>query len=234
MSSFSLRTLTRTLVLASAAAIVPVSEAASPLPATPTVRAMAGAQPIDHIDPKSTALVVIDFQNEYLNGRMPIQDVQRAMANTQRLIKFADAHGIRVFQVQHVAPAGSPLFALDGETVKFIPQMAPRAGDTVVQKETVSVFASTDLDRRLRADDVETLLIAGLMTHACVAGAARDAVPLGYHVVVASDASATRSIVWANGATIDKDTLHRAALAEIEDTFGDVKSTAEIVALPVR
>ncbi|MGV2290171.1 isochorismatase family protein [Trinickia sp. YCB016] len=234
MPSLSLRTLTRTFVLASAAAIAPASEAASNLPATPTIRAMAGAQPIDHIDPKSTALVVIDFQNEYLNGKMPIPDVQRAMANTLRLIEFADVHGIRVFQVQHVAPAGSPLFALDGETVQFIPRMAPRARDTVLQKETVSVFASTDLDRRLKADGVKTIVIAGLMTHACVAGAARDAVPLGYQVVVASDASATRSIVRANGETVDKDALQRAALAEIEDTFGDVKSTAEIVALPAQ
>ncbi|KVV48327.1 cysteine hydrolase [Burkholderia territorii] len=234
MFAFSLRTLTRSLVFASAATIVPVAEAAPALPATPTIRAMAGAQPIDHIDPKSTALVVIDFQNEYLNGKMPIPDVQRAMANTRRLIEFADRHGIPVFQIQHVTPAGSAVFARDGETVGFIAQMAPRANDTVLQKDTVSAFASTDLDRRLKADGVKTIVIAGLMTHACVAGAARDAVPLGYQVVVASDASATRSIVRANGETIDKDTLHRAALAEIEDTFGDVKTTSEIVALPVR
>ncbi|KVL37866.1 cysteine hydrolase family protein [Burkholderia sp. MSMB1835] len=234
MFAFSLRTLTRFVVLASAATIVPVSEAAPAFPATPTIRAMAGAQPIDRIDPKSTALVVIDFQNEYLNGKMPIPDVQRAMVNTRRLIEFADKNGIRVFQVQHVTPAGSAVFARDGETVKFIPEMAPRATDTVLQKDTVSVFASTDLDRRLKDDGIKTIVIAGLMTHACVAGAARDAVPLGYQVVVASDASATRSIARANGETVDKDTLHRAALAEIEDTFGDVKSTSEIIALPVR
>jgi nicotinamidase-related amidase len=98
----------------------------------------------------------------------------------------------------------------------------------------VSVFASTDLDQRLKAANIKTLVIAGLMTHACVAGAARDAVPLGYQVVVASDASATRAIARANGDTIDKDSLHRAALAEIEDTFGDVMTTSEITHLPLR
>lgn len=81
---------------------------------------------------------------------------------------------------------------------------------------------------------IQTLIISGLMTHACVAGAARDAAPLGYNVIVASDASATRAITRANGVSIDKDSLHKAALAEVEDTFGDVLSTAQIVKLPVR
>ncbi|NIF68847.1 isochorismatase family protein [Burkholderia sp. Ap-962] len=238
MTVFSLRHLVRHLLLASAASMLPAAGAAAAdartTPATPTIRAMAGAPSLDHLDAKSTALLVIDFQNEYLNGRMPIADIAGAIANTQRLLAYADRHGMRVFQIQHVAPAGSPLFALGGDTVDFVPAMQPRATDTVLQKRTVSVFASTDLDRRLKADGVTTLLIAGLMTHACVAGAARDAVPLGYTVVVASDASATRGIVLANGQSIDKDTLHRAALAEIEDTFGEVLGTDEILALPVR
>ncbi|MFW2271901.1 cysteine hydrolase family protein [Burkholderia orbicola] len=201
---------------------------------TPTIRAMSGATPIDHLDPKTTALVVIDFQKEYFSGKMPIPDGKQAMANTQKLIKFADAAKMPVFQVQHIAPAGSAVFAIDGDTVKFQPGMEPRAHDKVVQKKTVSVFASTDLDKQLKAANIKTIIVAGLMTHACVAGAARDAVPLGYQVVVASDASATRSIKRANGATVDSATLHRAALAEIEDTFGDVLTTSEITKLPLR
>ncbi|REM27479.1 isochorismatase family protein, partial [Mycobacterium tuberculosis] len=69
---------------------------------------------------------------------------------------------------------------------------------------------------------VQTLVIAGLMTHACVAGAARDGAAQGFEVVVSSDATATRSIRRENGDTVSHDSLHRAALAEVEDTFGDV------------
>ena len=78
------------------------------------------------------------------------------------------------------------------------------------------------------------MIITGLMTHACVAGAARDAAPLGYSVVVASDASATRSITRHSGDPVSALELHNAALAEIEDTFGDVMTTDQIVALPLR
>jgi len=200
----------------------------------PGIRAMLGAQPVQHLDAATTALVVIDFQQEYFSGRMPIPDGQRAMENAQRLLAFADRARIPVFQVQHVAPAGAAVFAVDGATVAFQPGMVPRAHDVVLRKETVSVFASTDLDRRLKALGVKTIVVAGLMTHACVAGAARDAVPLGYHVVVASDASATRAITRADGQTVGKDALHAAALAEIEDTFGDVITTAAITQLPLR
>jgi nicotinamidase-related amidase len=150
------------------------------------------------------------------------------------LITFADSHKIPVYHVQHIAPAGSAVFAIDGETVKFHPDMQPRAKDAVLQKTTVSVFGSTDLNERLKQSGINTVIVAGLMTHACVAGAARDAAPLGYSVIVASDASATRAITRVNGTSIDKDALHKAALAEVEDTFGDVLSTAEIVKLPVR
>ncbi|MFJ2994461.1 cysteine hydrolase family protein [Pandoraea sp. NPDC087047] len=200
----------------------------------PTIRAMLGAAPVDHLDPKRTALVVIDFQNEYFTGRMPIPDGKKALANTQKLIAMADAAGMPVFQIQHVAPAGAAVFASDGASVAFAPGATPRARDTVLQKTSVSVFASTDLDKRLKAKGIDTLLIAGLMTHACVAGAARDAVPLGYTVVVASDATATRDIVRADGSRVTSDALHRAALAEIEDTFGDVMTTDEVLRLPLR
>lgn len=200
----------------------------------PTIRALSGATPVDHLPAGKSALVVIDFQNEYFSGRMPIPDGAAALAKTRELITFADSHKIPVYHVQHVAPAGSPVFAIDGQTVKFHPDMQPRPQDVVLQKSTVSVFASTDLDQQLKKAGIQTLIISGLMTHACVAGAARDAAPLGYNVIVASDASATRAITRANGVSIDKDSLHKAALAEVEDTFGDVLSTAQIVKLPVR
>ncbi len=198
-----------------------------------TIRAMSGATPITQIDPPTTALLVIDFQNEYFNGKMPIPDGVAAQHNAQCLIEFADQHKMPVIHIQHIGPAGSAVFAQDGKTVDFHPLMQPRPQDTLVQKTSVSVFASTDIDAQLKKAGIKTLIISGLMTHACVAAAARDATPLGYDVVVASDATATRAITRANGRSVTKDELHDSALAEIEDTFGSVLTTAQIVALPV-
>ncbi|KAF1030672.1 MAG: Streptothricin hydrolase [Pseudomonas sp.] len=200
----------------------------------PTIRALSGSTQVSQLPAGKTALLVIDFQNEYFTGKLPIPDGKAALANARKLITFADAHKMPVYHVQHIAPAGSAVFALDGQAVKFHPDMQPRAQDTVLQKTTVSVFGSSDLDKRLKSAGIESVIVSGLMTHACVAGAARDAAPLGYTVLVASDASATRSITRMDGSSVDKDALHKAALAEVEDTFGDVMTTAQIIKLAVR
>lgn len=96
------------------------------------------------------------------------------------------------------------------------------------------MIPTTDLDSQLKQAGIDTLIITGLMTHACVAGAARDAVPLGYNVIVADDASATRDLEMADGRAVAHDALHRAALASIDDTFGDVLSTGQILNLPLK
>ncbi|MFE0014336.1 cysteine hydrolase family protein [Mesorhizobium sp. NPDC059054] len=198
----------------------------------PTIRTIAGAQAPQHLDPARTALLVIDFQNEYFNGRMPIPNGEKALANARRLIERADAEGTTVYHVQHVAPAGSPVFAEDSETSAFHRDSQPAANHAILRKSSVSVFPTTDIDQRLKQSGIETLIITGLMTHACVAGAARDAVPLGYNVIVAEDACATRDLDTDNGQTIAHDTLHRAALASIDDTFGDILTTEQILKLP--
>jgi len=200
----------------------------------PTIRTIAGASAPVALHAASTALLIIDFQNEYFTGKMPIPDGMTALSNAKRLIGFADLHKMPVFHVQHVTPAGTPIFAIDGNTVAIHPSIQPGANHTVVQKSSVSVFPTTDIDARLKAAGIKTLIIAGLMTHACVAGAARDAVPAGYDVIVVADASATRDIDAPGGGVIAHDVLHRTALTTIADTFGDVLSTNAILELQVQ
>lgn len=199
----------------------------------PTIRTLAGAAAPASLNAASTALLVIDFQNEYFSGKLPIPAGTAALRNAQRLIAHADQARIPVFHIQHVTPVGAPVFADQSQTGEFHPDLQPAANHSVVRKTSVSVFPTTDLDERLKAAGVKTLVITGLMTHACVAGAARDAVPLGYDVIVAEDACATRDLDRADGSVVSHDNLHRAALVSIEDTFGDVMTTEQLLKLPV-
>jgi nicotinamidase-related amidase len=201
----------------------------------PTMRKISGAPGTTSLQAKPTALLVIDFQVEYFEGgRLPIPDGQAAMTRAKELIAFADAHGIAVFHIQHVGPAGGSLFARDGKTVAFHPDILPAPHHIVVQKTTASSFASTDLHKQLQGRDIKTLIISGLMTHMCVSTAARDARPLGYQVIVAGDAAATRSIdAWDDG-VVGHAELHRAALTEVSDSFAEVLTTARITSLDVR
>ncbi len=216
-------------------------------PAHPTIRHMAGATAANSLDAVRTAVLVIDFQNEYFDakaapgfagGRMVIPDGVAALKQTRRVLEFADKNGIRVIHVQHVLPAGAPLFAEGSVNAAFHRDMQPRAGEAVVQKDNVSVFAGASaakLDALLKQDGIDTLIITGLQTHACVSGAARDAAaaPRGYRVIVDSDATAARDLELATGARIDHAALHAASLATLEDTYGEVLTTDQILALPV-
>jgi len=102
-----------------------------------------------------------------------------------------------------------------------------------VQKTSVSVFPTSDIDARLKAAGIDTLIVTGLMTHACVAGATRDAVPLGYSAIVIEDACATRDLDMADGGTVAHRDLHRATLAALSDTFADVLTTEQLLSLRV-
>ena len=201
----------------------------------PTLRAISDAPATTTLHAKATALLVIDFQLEYFEGgRLPIPDGHAAMAKAQQLVAFADEHGMPVFHIQHVGAAGGPLFAKDGERVAFHPDILPAAHHIIVQKTTASSFASTDLHQQLQAKDIKTLIVSGLMTHMCVSTAARDARPLGYQVLVAGDASATRAIDGWDGGVVNHSDLHRAALTEVSDSFGEVLLTDRITALAVQ
>lgn len=237
-----------TFGLASLIGMATLSPLAAAEPAHPTIRHMAGAPVATSLDAARTAVLVIDFQNEYFDasaasgfagGRMVIPDGVAALRQAKRVVEFADAQGIRVIHVQHVLPAGASLFAQGSVNAAFHRDLQPRQGETVVQKDNVSVFAgdsSAVLEQVLKDAGIDTLIVTGLQTHACVAGAARDAAaaPRGYRVIVSSDATASRDLDLAGGQRIGHRALHDASLAQIEDTFGDVMSTDAILALPVR
>lgn len=197
----------------------------------PTIRSIAGAAAPTGIVAAHTALLVIDFQNEYFSGRMPIPDGLAALRNARRLITFADRQRMPVFHVQHVRGAGAPIFAEDSVMADFHAELQPAPQHHVVRKTEVSVFQRTDIDARLKAAGITTLIICGLMTHACVSGATRDAVPLGYGVIVAADACATRDIDGTDGAPVPHALLHRASLVTLADAFADVMHTGRIVEL---
>lgn len=201
---------------------------------TPTLRHLLGATAPASLPARATALLAIDFQNEYFTGSLPIPNGAAALQHARALVDHADRHGWRVVHVQHIAPADSPLFAVGSRNVEIHADMQPKSNHHVIGKSTVSVFASTDLAQTLQTEGITHIVICGLMTHACVAGAARDAVPAGFEVIVAADACATRDITVDRDLRVGHDALHRSALAEIADTFGSVMSTGDVLALAVQ
>jgi len=201
---------------------------------TATLRSIAGAQPAAQIDAAHTALVLIDFQNEYFMGRLPIPDGLAALGQAVKLVEHADAHGIPVYHVRHISDGA--LFTRGSLMSQIHGELTPAAHHRVVQKTTTSTFASTDLHGQLQARGITTLIVAGLMTHMCVSTMARDARQFGvssYNVLLAADACATRDIDGWDDGVVSHQELHRVTLTALSDNFAQVLNTADLLALPV-
>jgi nicotinamidase-related amidase len=176
------------------------------------------------------AVVVIDAQNAYVSGKLPLAGVDAALAQIANLLTAARAAGAPVI---HIAQRGRPggLFDPNGPNFKFAAQAAPRAGEAVVEKPLPNSFAKTDLEAKLHATGKKTLVIAGFMTHMCVSATARSALDHGYSVTVASDAAATRNLPDPlGGPDLPAEQVHRIALAELADRFATVARVADIKA----
>jgi nicotinamidase-related amidase len=75
---------------------------------------------------------------------------------------------------------------------EFYAPVAPIPGELVIYKRGVSALAGTELDRLLRLQDVNTLVLTGVATQFAVEGTAREAVDRGYRVLVLEDCCASR------------------------------------------
>ncbi len=200
-----------------------------------TLRALYGLKAPTQLSAAHTALLLVDFQSEFFQGRLPLPDGARAVAAAARLASWARGSGLLVVEVRNIVPRpGSPIFAAGTATTEIVPQLAPHPEDLVLDKSMAGAFSRTELDARLRARGIDTLIVGGLMTHLAVNTTASDATVLGYRVIVAADATATRALPGAAGyAGVDAATLHRVALAAMADRVADVMLTESIVMLPV-
>jgi nicotinamidase-related amidase len=175
----------------------------------------------------ASTLVIIDAQNEYLDGKLSLPGIAPAVDALARLLAKARAAGAPVVHVQHKGRAGG-LFDLDAHNGAIIDTVKPAGGEAIVSKPLPNAFAQTDLDATLKQLGRTQLVIAGFMTHMCVSSTARAALDLGYKAVVAADAAATRDLPDPMGGVIPADALHRAALAELADRFAIVATVDRI------
>jgi nicotinamidase-related amidase len=186
-----------------------------------TLLSMAGLPahpaPLQH-----AALVIVDAQQEYTSGNLPLAGVDAAVAEAARLLELARRHGTPVIHVVHHSPAGSPLFNPEGPGSAIIPAVAPRDGEPVVVKGVPNAFAGTDLHARLQATGRTELIVAGFMTHMCVSTTVRAALDLGYRSTVVAAATATRDLPGPTGGVVPAAELQRTELAALADRFAVV------------
>jgi nicotinamidase-related amidase len=173
------------------------------------------------------ALIVIDVQNEYFDGALPISDPPReqSLENIGRAMEAATEAGVPVIVVRHYTDDPSEGIFLKGSHAwELHPEIERRRRDFLIDKTLPGSFTDTELGSVLEDAGVDTVAITGYMTHMCVDTTSRQAAHRGLAVEILNDATGTLPLENSGGRAGGEE-LHRATLVAQGQFFADVVST---------
>lgn len=163
-------------------------------------------------------LLIVDAQREYTDGLLPLTGVQAAVDALAVLLDKARSAKAPVIHVRHKGPGKA--FNPSSTGYEIVKQLAPRDGETVVDKGLPNAFAGTELAKHLAGASRKNLIVGGFMTHMCISATVRSATDHGFMCTVAADTVATRDLPDAtNGATISAEAINKITLAALSDRF---------------
>lgn len=190
----------------------------------------------EYLEPARTALIVVDMvpffaeANPYVRGIVPnigrIADALRAAGGLVAWVVPAHQAPLGGVTDEFYGPTVSKMYAATGGEgplrSRLWHALDVRPEDLVVEKTAYSAFfpGRSPLPGLLADRGVDTVLITGTLTNVCCESSARDAATTGLRVVMVADANAAR-----------RDQDHNAALHTIYRSFGDVRTTAEVLGL---
>jgi gluconolactonase len=176
------------------------------------------------LDPKRSALVIQDMQNDVIieggafadSGAPAHAIAQNAVANVADLAAACRAAGVPVIHVWYLVEKGAPGLRQNAPLFQGVKEadalvrgtwgaapaegLEPQDGDHVVEKMRMNGFYETRLDILLRGLGADQLIITGAWTNMSIEHTARHGADAGYEVVVASDGTSTTGDEWQNAA----------------------------------
>jgi nicotinamidase-related amidase len=178
----------------------------------------------------TTALILVDIQNDYFPGGAGelVGPIEASLRARQLLDHFRQAHWPLV-HIQHVAiRPGAKTFLPGTAGVEIHENVRPIEGEVVFQKHYPNSFRDTPLLDHLKHEGVTRVVICGMMIHMCVDATTRAAFDFGFECLIAHDACATKALTF-QGQAIPAAQVHGAFLAALGASYGKVLSVAEII-----
>jgi len=174
----------------------------------------------------TTALVLVDIQNDYFpGGTMSLENMDAAAANAARLLAAFRERRLPIVHVRHLSVRPGATFFVPGTAgAEIHPAVAPRAGEAVVEKNFPNAFRATDLEPRLRAAGADHVVIAGAMSHMCIDATTRAAFDHGFKCTLAEDACAARALEF-GGRSLPASDVHAVFMAALAAPYAKITST---------
>jgi nicotinamidase-related amidase len=196
------------------------------------------------LDPATTAVVLIEYQNEFtteggaLHGAVAeVMGTTNMLANTKDVVDAARAAGATIMHAPITFAAGynelskhpygilkgvvdGSAFVKDSWGAAIVDSLQPQPGDIVIEgKRGLDTFASTNLDFILRSKGIKTIILGGFLTNCCVESTMRTGYENGYQVITLTDCTAATSVAE-----------HENAISYDYPMFSKPMTAAEVVA----
>ena len=168
------------------------------------------------------ALLVIDVQNDYFTGALPISHPVGHLDAILNVMDAAEAAKVPTVVVRHAQPdPNAPVFRKGSKEWELHADVAARPHAHLVDKHLPGSFTGTDLDEWLKRHGIDTVTVAGYMTQICCDTTARQAMHLGYKVEFLNNATGTLNVTNSAG-SVTAEELHRAILVSQQMFISDV------------
>ena len=202
----------------------------------------------NELDPRKTALLIIDMQNTFCLPGAPgeVPTARDVVPEINDLVEKLRPFGVPIFWILHTNTLNDGISdwevffnhvvrnsdvrqrmveSLAPESQKVWDDLIVEDGDVTIIKNRYSAFAhgSSTLERVLRSRGIDTVLVGGTKTNVCCDSTARDAMMLDFKAVMVSDCCAASS-----------DEEHLASLETFIQQFGDVMTSEEVIARIIR
>jgi nicotinamidase-related amidase len=181
------------------------------------------------LDPKKTALVLIDLQNAVVGMNPVPHTAAQVVENSRKLAEAFRTYGAPVVYVRvdlndfMTLAVDQPFNLGEKPLPAAASEIAPSAGfqhgDILVTKRHWGAFAGTDLEQQLKSRGIDTVVLTGISTNGGVESTARQGTGLGFAFVLVEDACSSQNAEH-----------HRFAFENIFPRLTRVRSTDEVLA----
>ncbi|MFC5428714.1 hydrolase [Paraburkholderia sp.] len=181
------------------------------------------------LDPRTTALVMIDLQHGIVGRPIAPHSGTEVVARAKQLADTMRAKGAAIVWVRvllnelHLPSADAPSRAPDAppapaEASELVPETGLQPGDVIVSKRQWGAFYGTDLELQLRRRGIKTIVLGGIATNFGVESTARAAFDQGFGLVFVEDATSSLN-----------EEMHHLTFSKLFPHMGHVRSTQQVI-----
>ncbi len=175
------------------------------------------------------ALMIIDVQNaidHYGEGERTNPELED---NLENMLRVWRSKNLPIIHVRHSSRTPTSSYHRDSGYFSFKDCVTPHDGETIVTKTEHSAFIETELDGLLKQNHISELVVAGVLINNSVDATVRNAVNMGYRVLLPEDLTAAYTLSMLNGKVLSSEDVHQIFLSNLAADYCTATSSRKII-----